>query len=147
MLFWCGSDTEHYELNLAKQIPKILEFISSLPLSSKHRVTQISIHPSEPYLAVQCHDRSVEVFRVRTDEEIRKKQLRRKKRAKEKKESGKGAAPVDQDVDLDDGTDQEIALTDRFTPHLVIRASGKIRSFDFSHNENNNAKGLVQVSS
>ena len=73
--------------------------ITTLPLSSKHRVSQITFHPSRPYLAVQSHDRSVEIFRVRTEEEVRKKQARRKRRAKEKKasaeavrETGKGAS-------------------------------------------------------
>lgn len=27
--------------------------------------------------------------------------------------------------------DSEVTLIDRFTPYLVVRASGKVRSFDF----------------
>jgi U3 small nucleolar RNA-associated protein 12 len=110
--------------------------ISSLPLSSRHRVSQILFHPTQPYLAVQSHDRSVEIFRIRTEEEVQKKQLRRKRRAKEKKQQeqtkGKGrkadAEPEKDDKDVDD---MNVKLVDLFTPYLVVRASGKVRSFDF----------------
>ena len=68
------------------QVKKMIFLITTLPLSSKHRVSQITFHHSKPFLAVQSHDRSVEIFRIRTEEEVRKKQARRRKRAKEKKE-------------------------------------------------------------
>ncbi|TFK43635.1 WD-repeat-containing protein [Crucibulum laeve] len=117
------------------EVAKMIHPISSLPLSSRHRVSQISFHPAQPYVAVQSHDRSVEIFRIRSEEEVRKKQARRKKRAKEKKEQGKGKGKMDgADEDMDqDGNedDSEVNLIDAFTPHLVVRASGKIRSFDF----------------
>lgn len=118
--------------------------ISNLPLSSKHRVSQIKFHPTQPYLAVQSHDRSVEIFRVRNEEEVRKKQARRKKRAKEKgqdtngKENNLVAEPDTQ------GEDSESNFVDYFTPYLVVRASGKIRSFDFGLNETG-SKGNTQV--
>jgi U3 small nucleolar RNA-associated protein 12 len=124
--------------------------ISTLPLSSRHRVSQISFHPTQPYLAVQSHDRSVEIFRVRSEEEIKKKQVRRKKRAKEKRDKermqGKGKGVQNMEVDgkeeVDDG---KIDLVDLFTPYLVVRASGKVRSFDFA-TEESNIKGGVHVS-
>ena len=120
--------------------------ISNLPLSSKHRVSQIKFHPTQPYLAVQSHDRSVEIFRVRNEEEVRKKQARRKKRAKEKgqqedingKESHLVAEPDTQVEEIGS------SFVDYFTPYLVVRASGKIRSFDFSSNETG-SKGITQV--
>jgi U3 small nucleolar RNA-associated protein 12 len=116
--------------------------VTSLPLSSRHRVLQISFHPSQPYLAVQSHDRSVEIFRIRTEEEAKKKQARRRKRAKEKKEKGKGtsASAQDEAMELDE---EGVSLLDLFTPHLVVRASGKVRSFDFSQGEA--AKGNLSV--
>ena len=120
--------------------------ITTLPLSSKHRVSQIAFHPSSPYLAVQSHDRSVEIFRIRTEEEVRKKQARRLKRAKEKKEQaktkGKGKeAGADEDAEAEH---KDVELADLFTPYLVVRASGKIRSFDFADAETNN-KGNTSI--
>jgi U3 small nucleolar RNA-associated protein 12 len=113
--------------------------VTSLPLSSRHRVSQILFHPSQPYLAVQSHDRSIEVFRIRTEGEIRKKQARRKKRAKEKGKSKKKGKDVDDAVEdaVEDAmdVDQEINVIDLFTPYLVVRASAKVRSFDFGSKE------------
>ncbi|CAE6412043.1 unnamed protein product [Rhizoctonia solani] len=116
------------------EISKPIQPAGSLPLSTKHKVAQISQHPHLPYLAIQSHDRSVEVFRIRTESEALKKQARRKKRAKEKatKANVKGKAT---DAELDNGREEAetdaISLEDLFTPYLIVRASGKIRSFDF----------------
>lgn len=123
--------------------------ITTLPLSSKHRVSQITFHPTRAYLAVQSHDRSVEIFRIRTEEEVRKKQARRKKRAKEKKEQaqGKGKSTEAAAVEEDDAADSEITIPDMFTPYLVVRATGKVRSFDFADSESPSAlaKGSVSI--
>ncbi|GBE79565.1 Uncharacterized WD repeat-containing protein [Sparassis crispa] len=125
------------------EMTKMIYPVTNIPLSSQHRVSQISFHPFKPYVAVQCHDRSVEVFRIRTEEEIRKKQARRKKRMREKKEQTKlkektrGKFEENNDeADADQMDDaQEVQLVDLFTPYLVVRASGKIRSFDFADEE------------
>ena len=121
--------------------------VTTLPLSSNHRVSQIAFHPTKPYLAVQSHDRSVEIFRIRTEEEVRKKQARRKKRAEEKKKQtktkGKGKE-VEENGEVNEAEDDEVKLIDLFTPYLIVRASGKIRSFDFA-DEEHNTKGNVQL--
>lgn len=136
--------------SLQLKVQKMIHPISSLPLSSRHRVSQILFHPTQPYLAVQSHDRSVEIFRIRTEEEVQKKQLRRKKRAKEKKqqEQTKGnrrkIEPEAENDSQDMDEDLDVKLVDLFTPYLVVRASGKIRSFDFGPGDTN-AKGGTQV--
>ncbi|TFK55785.1 WD40 repeat-like protein [Heliocybe sulcata] len=124
------------------EVTKMIHPITTLPLSSSHRVSQITFHPTLPYLAVQSHDRSVELFRIRTEEEVRKKQARRRRRAKEKKEKkGKGH---EDGVDVDVDEHKEVELVDLFTPYLVVRASGKIRSFDFPSSDPG-VKGNTQL--
>ncbi|KAG6837545.1 hypothetical protein H0H93_007726 [Arthromyces matolae] len=113
------------------EISKVIHPVSSLPLASRHRVSQVSFHPSQSFLAVQSHDRSVEIFRIRSQEELHKKQLRRKKREKEKKQKIKDSNTHPNDEAANDKDDEEIKLVDLFTPYLVVRTSGKIRSFDF----------------
>ncbi|KAK7049601.1 beta transducin [Paramarasmius palmivorus] len=114
------------------EIAKAIHPIAALPLSARHRVSQISFNHQHPFLAVQSHDRSVEIFRIRTEEEIRKKRLRRKKRAKEKKEKEQKDKGSGQEHEQDGAEgDEEISLVDLFTPHAIVRASGKIRSFEF----------------
>ena len=108
--------------------------LASLPIASRHKVSQITFHPSHPFLAIQSHDRSVEIFRIRTEEEVRKKQARRLKRAKEKKGTNKSKAG-DQNGENADGEIQgllkEVQLIDLYTPYTIVRAAGKVRSFDF----------------
>ena len=118
---------------------RFINLVTTLPLASSHRVSQISFHPHRPYLAVQSHDKTVEVFRIRAEEEIKKKQARRRKRAKEKelerKEKGK---KKDEDADVlmnIAGEERGVELADLFQPYLIVRASGKVRSFDFGGEE------------
>lgn len=125
--------------------------LSVLPISSKHRVSQITYHPTEPYLAIQSQDRAVDVFRIRTEEEIQKKQARRQKRAKEKKKGTDVADPIEKEETDQNEKPEEIQLVDLYTPHLIVRASGKIRSFNFvasaSHHKGTQVcKGLVPIS-
>ncbi|TFY59804.1 hypothetical protein EVJ58_g5546 [Rhodofomes roseus] len=133
------------------EVAKLIHAVAPLPLASNHRVSQITFHPSRPYLAVQSHDRTVELFRIRNEDEIRKKQARRRKRQKEKEQT-KGKKPAEYDdeaqmqVDKDtEDKDKEIELADLFTPYLVVRASGKIRSFDFAEDDASRAKGNTQL--
>jgi U3 small nucleolar RNA-associated protein 12 len=108
-------------------------------------VSQVTFHPTQPFLAVQSHDRSVEIFRIRTEQEVLKKQARRRKRAKEKEKDGK--AETGKDVTKNDAhpeVDQDVKLVDLFTPHLIVRGSGKIRSFAFGGN-NIGPSGTFQV--
>lgn len=109
--------------------------LASLPIASRHKVSQITFHPSHPFLAIQSHDRSVEIFRIRTEEEVRKKQARRLKRAKEKKGTNKSKADDQNGEENADGQIQgllkEVQLIDLYTPYAIVRAAGKVRSFDF----------------
>ncbi|KIY46629.1 WD-repeat-containing protein [Fistulina hepatica ATCC 64428] len=124
------------------EIAKIIHPITTLPLASRHKVSQISFHPSQPYVAVQSHDKTVELFRIRTEEEVRKKQARRKKRAKEKQ--GKSDADM---LAADDAEEEDIRPIDLFVPHLVVRASGKVRSFDFGETAKSGVQLLVALAS
>ncbi|PPQ64699.1 hypothetical protein CVT24_008326 [Panaeolus cyanescens] len=119
------------------EVAKMIHPIASLPLSSKHRISQIQFHHTQPYLAVQSHDRSVEIFRIRSEEDVKKKHARRKKRAKEKAEQGKSKKVEGTGETTKESTSMEDNLVDYFQPHVIVRASGKIRSFDFASNDNN----------
>lgn len=124
----------------------MIQAVTTLPLSSHHRVSQILFHDSQPYVAVQSHDRSIEVFRIRTEDEARKKQVRRRKRAKEKEgKSELETKDLGGRADNDEIGVDEVGLVDLFTPYLVIRASGKVRSFDFGTKYATGHKARVQV--
>jgi U3 small nucleolar RNA-associated protein 12 len=121
----------HTETQYLYQLTKMIHPLTVLPVSSRQRISQIHYHPTAPFLAIQSHDRSIDVFRIRTEDEVRKKRARRQKRIKEKK-SQKGTVA---DEDIFGNEDAEIQLVDLYTPYLVVRASGKIRSFNFVVND------------
>ena len=129
----------------------MIHFAVSLPLSTRHRVSQLLFHPTKAFMAVQSHDRTVDIFRVRTEDEIRKKQARRKRREREKartkaeKGKEKGTMEVQDGMDVD-AEQQQVALVDLFTPFLVVRATGKIRSFSFSDDPAHDALAGFNVS-
>ncbi|KAH7104251.1 WD-repeat-containing protein [Auriculariales sp. MPI-PUGE-AT-0066] len=105
------------------QAPIFILPAGELSLSSKQRVTQITFHDKQPFLAVQSNDKSVELLRIRTEEEVKKKRARRQKRAKEKgvaeniETADEGSAPGPAEL---------------FKPFMVIRGKAKVRSFSFS---------------
>lgn len=74
---------------------------------------------------------------------------RRKKRAKEKKQQNKVETKGSQYLETEPQLENEEVtmdshFVDYFTPHVVIRASGKVRSFDFGLKETS-PKGGSQV--
>ncbi len=77
---------------------------------------------------------------MRSDDDIRKKQARRKKRADAKAVMGKGEKVND---DLDNGDSEKVELADLFTPYLIVRATGKIKSFALP--EETRTKSATQV--
>jgi U3 small nucleolar RNA-associated protein 12 len=121
-----GLNAQNLFLHVPLQLSKAIQPVSTLPLASPYRVSQITFHPALPYLFVQSNERSVEVFRVRSDDDIRKKQARRKKRADAKAAMGKGEKVNEVP---DNGDAEKVELTDVFSPYLIVRATGKIKSF------------------
>ncbi|KAI8820199.1 WD40-repeat-containing domain protein [Fimicolochytrium jonesii] len=105
--------------------------LGTLERQSKERVVTLRVHPSGRYVGAQGSDRLVEVFRIRTEEEIKKKMARLKKRQKEKKTKGKGGK---EEANGNDDEEEEVKLSvaDEIPRVAHIRCSAKVRSFDFS---------------
>ncbi|GAA97518.1 uncharacterized protein L969DRAFT_91431 [Mixia osmundae IAM 14324] len=106
--------------------------------SSSHtqRIAQVSYHPSLPIIAFQTTERTVEIVRLRSDAEIKRKAARRRRREADKKSKVAGeeeSEPVQQE------------WRDRLAPWSIVRASGKIRSFAFAP-EHKRAKGTENIS-
>jgi U3 small nucleolar RNA-associated protein 12 len=80
-------------------------------------------------IVFQVGDRSVEVWRIRSVEEVKKKQARRKK--KEASKSRKS----DEKNDVTE-PEQSVTWLDRLCPWIMLRGSGKISSFAFPPTSN-----------
>ncbi|PLW52080.1 hypothetical protein PCASD_02088 [Puccinia coronata f. sp. avenae] len=80
-------------------------------------------------IAFQVGDRSVEVWRIRSEEEVKKKRARRRK---------KEAAKSRKSEDKKDTVEEEHSVTwlDRMCPWIMLKGSGKISSFAFPPTSN-----------
>ncbi|KAJ3080298.1 hypothetical protein HK102_003159 [Quaeritorhiza haematococci] len=111
-------------------ILKAVTLKGSLQRKSQERVMHLRVHPDGKYVGVQAADKSVELYKIRSEAEIKRKLARRKRRQREKIKAKQqdGNATVMEDVDesLQPKIEDEIALT------CIIRCSSKVRSFDFS---------------
>ncbi|KAI0020586.1 WD domain-containing protein [Xylariomycetidae sp. FL0641] len=102
----------------------------------KDRATEVTFHPRREYFAVHGSEKAVEIWRIRTESEIKKSIARKKKRRKEKLEKKKGGQ-TDGEVTVDGEDEQEenvgnADVTDAFAQHLIIRTGGKTRSVDWA---------------
>jgi hypothetical protein len=119
----CQNDTSHHKSSTLLPSPCVSDNIPSNPTIPSRSITR----PVSRNFPDTNRGRS------------QKKQARRKKRSKEKKKLRMMMEEVD---GLDD--DAEIKLADLFTPYLIVRASGKIRSFEFGADDVGH-KGGTQV--
>ncbi|BGP34220.1 beta transducin [Rhodotorula toruloides] len=141
-----------------KKLKRAISPIAALSLPNPnhtHNVTQITLHPTLPVLAVHSGERAIEVFRLRTEEELRKKLARRRKREREKKEKGKAGKGKGkgkavegedeaEDEELEVAADGTVEWRDRLAVWSTIRTSGKIKNFSFAP-ETLKTKGEVQI--
>src|SRR6266542_6915041 len=120
---------------------KTIQFFGSVKRQGKDRIVTIKFHPNSSLLGVQGPEKSVEIYRIRTHDEIKKKLTRRKKRQKEKQHKNESKSQDENDSTEVDVEEQPIRAEDLITPYQIIRTGGKVRSFDFSMIEDNYKTG------
>ncbi|KAJ1911305.1 beta transducin [Mycoemilia scoparia] len=135
-------------------LPSIATEYGELTRQSKERIQQLKFHPRGVFLASANSDKTVEFWRIRDHDEIRKKMARRLKRQREKTKKQKNkkkskAQSDDEDNDSDSNDeesssqlpksaeDMEIKATDELTPYQIIRTRAKVKSIDFNPLESN----------
>ncbi|KAL1637218.1 beta transducin [Neofusicoccum ribis] len=101
--------------------------------TGKDRTIGISFHPKTDYIAIHGSEKAVELWRIRSDEEVQKSLARKKRRRKEKLRELK---EKNGDVDMADADDLDDIATagvgDIFVPYVIVRTGGKVRSVDWA---------------
>ncbi|CAJ2513816.1 Uu.00g019350.m01.CDS01 [Anthostomella pinea] len=102
----------------------------------KDKATEIIFHPKRDYFVVHGSEKSAEIWRIRSESEIKKSMARKKKRRREKL-AQKKVRQVDGEAELDGEDEQEedatsADVTDAFAQHLIIRTGGKTKSIDWA---------------
>lgn len=98
---------------------------------SKDRATEVIFHPQRDYFAVHGSEKSVDVWRIRSESEIKKSLARKRRRRREKQKDG--------DLDNDDGAEEDASkadISDVFVQYVIVRIGGKARSVDWATSSN-----------
>jgi U3 small nucleolar RNA-associated protein 12 len=98
---------------------------------SKDRATEIVFHPQRDYFAVHGSEKSVDVWRIKSEAEIKKTLLRKRRRRREKQKDSK---TQDEDAEKDDEAEEEVSkadVSDVFVQYVIVRTGGKVRSVDW----------------
>lgn len=109
---------------------KILTDRGNLYRSGKERTLGIHFHPQLDYVALHGSEKSTEIWRIKSDEEVQKSLARKRKRKREKAREKAGEGGTEADVDMDDPT-TAASITEVFVPHTVVRTGGKVSSVDW----------------
>jgi U3 small nucleolar RNA-associated protein 12 len=101
----------------------------------KEKAIGVSFHPRLDYFAVHGSEKALEVWRIRSEEEVKKSLARKRRRRREKLGTTSGAMEVDGSNPEQDKSDDisSAEIGDFFVPHVIVRTGGKIRSFDWVH--------------
>ncbi|KPI45004.1 putative WD repeat-containing protein [Cyphellophora attinorum] len=99
----------------------------------RDRTTGIHFHPKRDLLAFHGSEKSIEIFRIRSDAEVRKALARKKKRKREKAAAEEAAAQDEMALDNDQPDPETIpTITDFIVTYVTVRTSGKVRSMDWA---------------
>lgn len=128
-----SKELKFWTVNVSNKDGERVKDLGVLLKQSGERAHTIKFHPGQKYFAVGNADRSIEIFRIRTDEEVKKSVARKVKRRREK------------GLDVEEGGEYAISendVTEKFISYTVIRTPAKVRSLDWAA-FNNNVIGLV----
>jgi U3 small nucleolar RNA-associated protein 12 len=102
---------------------------------SKERSNGVIWHPTADYFVVYGSQKSIEIWRVRSEEEVQKMLQRKRRRRREKQKSTLENGHDDDDHVMtnahDDEDSVEASITDYFTQHTIVRTNGKVSSVDW----------------
>nr|CCA24409.1 conserved hypothetical protein [Albugo laibachii Nc14] len=109
-----------------------IKLLGSIPRTSNDRVAHIEYTANGDLVGVQSTGRAIELYHVRSEEELKKKRHRREKRMREKVKKKKEIQnELTKDEDEPENEDNE-AFKDEFELLCVLRPAHKVKSFSFS---------------
>ena len=114
----------------------ILRERGTLSRQGKDRTIGVSFHPNGKYIAAHGAEKAVEIWRVRSESEIQKSLIRKRRRRKEKSKVN-GAQNGDEDGDAANAEGDKVDLgsadiTDVIVPCVIVRTGGKARSVQWA---------------
>ena len=117
-----------------KEQSAFLKARGTLFRQGKDRTISASFHPSGKYIAAHGSDKSIEIWRIRSELEVQKSIARKRRRRKEKLHLRDDAANGEtQDIETENFNLASAAITDIIVPCVIVRTGGKVRSMDWAN--------------
>ncbi|KAK1970651.1 WD domain-containing protein [Colletotrichum sublineola] len=117
----------------APQNAKFLHDRGTLFRQNKDKAIEVVFHPRRYYFAVHGTEKAVEVWRIRSEAEVKKSLARKRRRRREKA----GKAAMEEGDGATEGSNQADDISaaeasDFFVQYVIVRTSGKVRSVDWA---------------
>ena len=127
----------------------VLHERGTLYRQGRDRPLAIVCHPKRDLIAVHGSEKSIELLRIRSENEVRKTLTRKRKRRKGKAESTADAdSGVDVADDAEDATDiSSAAITDVIVPYVTVRTGGKVKSMDWAGSKSGKSLSMLVATS
>jgi len=117
---------------------KVLKDRGTFYRNGKDRTTAIIFHPKKNLIALHGSEKAVELWRIRSEEEVRKSISRKRKRKREK---------LGEEVPMDDDTNDldmnNTPITEVFVPHVILRTGGRVRSIDWAGGKSSKSLSIL----
>ena len=119
----------------------------TLHRQGRDRTLGVSFHPRNAYISAHGSDKAVEIWRIRSENEVQKALARKRKRRREKSQ----ANGVEPKGILEKGDDTEISIksadiADVIVPHVIVRTGGKVAASDWANPSSKTLQCLVAAS-
>ena len=102
----------------------------------KDRTLGVTFHPRGNYIAAHGSEKAIELWRIRSENEVQKSLARKRKRRREKALATAGQdATLNVELPNDGEKAEDVSsadISDVIIPFLIVRTSGKIRSMDWA---------------
>lgn len=126
-----SKELKFWGVNVNSSDGKRLKDLGIVLKQSGERAHTIKFHTDGKHFVVGNADRSIEIFRIRTDDEVKKSVTRKLKRRKEKGLDVEGEYAISEDD-----------VTEKYISYTVIRTPAKVKSLDWTASSKNHL-GLI----
>jgi U3 small nucleolar RNA-associated protein 12 len=147
MKVWAIDSAGLYELTKRVDKPLDRQYLSGrgvLHRQGKDKALEVSFHSRQDYFSVHGSEKAVEIWRIRSEDEVKKSIARKRKRRREKlSTAGKSAEEIEEESQdkVDDLSSADI--TEVFVPYVIVRTGGRVRSAEWAGGKSSKSLELL----
>ncbi len=129
---WSIDTAGLYELTKQVDKPVDRQYLAgqgALHRQGKDRPLEISFHPKQDYFMIHGSEKAVEIWRIKTPEEVKKSLARKAKRRREKLAAAGKTVSEEEEKKTEAMSSADISEV--FVPYVIVRTGGRVRSSEW----------------